>query len=98
MKVNIENKYENGFFNNYANFDEETIKFIELAKKYPHSRVKFKQYDEYVFIYETTIENKKWYISFGGNADAIKNLGLYNTEHLEQIIRPNLIRAMIARF
>jgi hypothetical protein len=97
MKVDFENKYENSFFTNYSNFDEETIKFVELAKKYPNSRVKFKQYQEYVFIYETLIEKTKWYVSFGGNAEAIQNLGLYNIERLEQIMRPNLIRAMIAR-
>lgn len=93
MKVGLEKRYGEGFFTNSEVFDSETKEFIELAQKYPDKAVKFKQYHNYIFVYETVLENRKWIIAFGGDAESIDRLGLYDREKLHQIVRSNLISA-----
>ena len=103
MKINFKNEYENSFFINYNNFNEETKEFIELAKKYPNKKVKFKEFVILVFIYETKLKRTKWYIIINANLkgkplkdEVYKDLS--SKKHLNEIVTPNLLDAWKMRF
>lgn len=98
MKIDFKNKYKNSFFTNYNNFSEETKEFIELAKKYPNKKVKFKEFVILVFVYETKLEKTKWWVFINANLkgkplkdEVYKDLS--SKKHLNEIVTPNLLDA-----